>query len=174
MQSNPEGALAIPNIDQTPVPFSNPAELLESIVTALAGHAGSFNDLSPAVRGKPFFDNQDVPYTGTLDPGLLADINADVGRFKASPSALNYLHHYYKPSGDLQIPMLMLSTSRDPVVPGFHQILYRDLVGVSGHSDLLVQREIDRYGHCVFTPEELATAFTDLVLWVEFGIQPAP
>jgi len=173
MQSNPGGALAISKIDQTPVPSSNPAELLESIVTALAGHAGSFNDLVPAVRGKPYFDNQGVHYTGALPAPLLSAINANVGRFKASPSALNYLDHYYTPSGDLQVPMVMLSTSRDPVVPGFHQISYRDLVAVSGHSNLLVQREIPRYGHCVFTPTELATAFTDLVLWVEFGIKPA-
>ena len=92
----------------------------------------------------------------------------------AAPSALNYLNQYYKPSGALQIPMLMLSTSRDPVVPGFNQISYRNVVAAAGHSDLLVQREINRYGHCVFTPEELGTAFTDLVGWVEFGVKPAP
>jgi len=89
-------------------------------------------------------------------------------------SALNYLNQYYAPSGALQIPMLMVSTWRDPVVPGFHQISHRNFVAASGHSDLLVQRTVNRYGHCVFTPAELGTAFTDLVRWVEFGIKPAP
>jgi len=74
----------------------------------------------------------------------------------------------------LHIPMVMLSTSRDPVVPGFHQTAYRNAVAASGRSDLLVQRSITRYGHCVFTPAEIAKAFTDLVGWVEFGIKPAP
>ena len=175
MQSNPTGAFAIAAIDQTPVPFADPPELLQSITTALAGNATSYSDLVPELHGKPYFDNQNVSYTsGALPPPLLAAINANVGRFDAAPSALNYLNQYYKPSGALQIPMLMLSTSRDPVVPGFNQISYRNVVAAAGHSDLLVQREINRYGHCVFTPEELGTAFTDLVGWVEFGVKPAP
>ncbi len=70
--------------------------------------------------------------------------------------------------------MLMLSTSLDPVVPGLHQTLYSELVAAAGNSHLLVQRTVDRYGHCVFTPTEIATAFTDLVTWVEFGIKPTP
>ena len=121
-----------------------------------------------------YFDNRDVQYTGALPPALLAGINATVERFDASPAALNYLEHNYQPSGALQVPMLMLSTALDPVLPGLHQTLYRDLVAASGDSPLLVQRTIDRYGHCVFTPTEIATAFTDLVTWVEFGIKPTP
>ena len=70
--------------------------------------------------------------------------------------------------------MLMLSTALDPVLPGLHQILYRELVAASGDSPLLVQRTINRYGHCAFTPAEIATAFTDLVTWVEFGLKPTP
>jgi hypothetical protein len=126
------------------------------------------------LHGKRYFDNRGVQYTGALPAQLLAIINATVGRFDASPSALNYLNHYYEPSGALQIPMLMLSTSLDPVAPGFHQALYRDLVAASGASALLVQRTINRYGHCVFDPAEIATALADLVGWVEFGIKPVP
>ncbi len=175
MQSNPGGAFAIASIDQTPAPFASGAELVESIVTALAGNAGSYNDLVPELHGKPYFGNRNVQYTsGVLPAPLLAAINANVGRFNASPSALNYMNHYYEPSGDLQIPMVMLSTSRDPVAPGFNQMSYLNLVTASGQSNLLVQRSINRYGHCVFTPAEIGTAFTDLVGWVEFGIKPAP
>ena len=94
------------------------------------------------------------------------------------PSALNYMNQYYRPSGNLQIPMLMLSISRDPVALGFHQIAYRNVVTAAGHTDLLVQRTVNGanngYGHCTFTPAELATAFSDLVGWVEFGVKPAP
>jgi pimeloyl-ACP methyl ester carboxylesterase len=172
---DPSGAAKIAVIDQTPVPFSNPAELVQSITTALAGNASSYNDLSPELHGKPYFDNRSVQYTSPfLPPLLLAAINADVGRFSAVPSALSYLDHYYEPSGNLQIPMLMISNSLDPTAPGFNQTSYHDVVAAAGHSDLLVQRQINRYGHCNFTPTELATAFSDLVVWVEFGIKPAP
>jgi hypothetical protein len=70
--------------------------------------------------------------------------------------------------------MLTLETSRDPVVPGFHKVSYQNAVTAAGASDFLVQREIERYGHLTFTAGELAQAFNDLVLWVEFGVKPTP
>jgi pimeloyl-ACP methyl ester carboxylesterase len=175
MQGNPSGAFAIASIDQTPVPYSNGPELLESIATALGGNAGPYSDRLPdQLHGKPYFDNRNVQYTGALPAPVLAAINANVGRFDAAPSVLNYMAQYYQPSGNLQIPMVMLSTSRDPIAPGFHQTAYLNLVTAAGHSDLLVQRSINRYGHCNFTPVELGTAFGDLVGWVEYGITPMP
>jgi len=179
MTSNPTGAFEIAAIDQTPVPFANPPELLQSIATALGGNASSYSDFVPDFPAKPYFDNRNVTYTSAVLPApLLAAINANVGRFDAAPSALNYMNQYYKPTGNLQVPMLMLSTLRDPIAPGFHQISYRNTVTAAGHSDLLVQRSVsgtnNGYGHCTFTPQELATAFSDLVGWVEFGIKPVP
>jgi pimeloyl-ACP methyl ester carboxylesterase len=169
------GALTIAGIDQTPIPFSSGPQLAESLITALVGHANSFTDLVSKLPRSAYFDNQDVTYSSAVAPPLLlASINATVGRFAASPAASNYLDHYYQPSGALQIPMLMLSTSLDPVVPGVHQTSYAGLVAASGQSDLLVQRTINRYGHCVFTPDEIGTAFADLVAWVQFGVKPTP
>jgi pimeloyl-ACP methyl ester carboxylesterase len=174
MQTDPTGALAMAQIDQIPIPFETPEELVESILTALAYYAMEFTDLNNRTHGQGFFDNSDTQYTGALPPELLQVINAGVERFAASPSALNYLEHFYNPSGVLRIPMLTLATSHDPVIPGFHQISYRDAVAAAGASEFLVQREIERYGHLTFTPEELAQAFNDLVLWVELGVKPSP
>lgn len=174
MQNNPAAAFAIGAIEQTPVPFASPEELVQSIATALAWHALSFEDLAARTHGHSTFDNHDTRYTGDLPPALLAAINAGVARFEASPSASAYLDQYYEPSGELLIPMLSLSTSRDPVVPALHQLAYRNAVGSVGNTELMVERIIDRYGHCTFTPGELASAFEDLVLWVELGITPQP
>jgi len=33
---------------------------------------------------------------------------------------------------------------------------------------------VPTYGHADFTPTELVTAFSDLVLWVRYGIKPTP
>jgi pimeloyl-ACP methyl ester carboxylesterase len=173
MQTDPAGAFAIGMIEQTPVPFASANELMQSIATALAWHAMAFEDLLHRIHGHSAFDNHDTQYSGTLPLELLAAINASVARFDGSADALAYLDHYYEPSGELQIPMLLLSTSRDPVVPGFHQAAYRDAVAAAGNAELLVERTIDRYGHCSFTPEELASAFEALALWVEPGIKPA-
>jgi hypothetical protein len=174
MSANPAGAFAIAAIDQTPVPFASLPELIESIATALVSHAALFNDVSSRTHGHPFFDNEHTIYTGALPAPALAAVNAGVDRFAGSPSAANYLDHNYTPSGDLTIPMLMLSTSRDPVAPGFNQTSYQQAVDEEGDPALLVQREIDRYGHCNFLPSELVSAFGALVAWVELGIVPTP
>jgi hypothetical protein len=172
---NPAGALTIASITQTPTPFSNPAQLVQSITTALAGNAAAANDLVPKLPSSLYFDNADVTYSSpVLPPAVLAGINAGVDRFSASQSALNYLEHHYQPTGDLRIPMVMLSTSLDPVVPGFHRLAYLNLVNDAGNGERLVQRTISRYGHCEFTPTEIATAFFDLVGWVESGVKPLP
>jgi pimeloyl-ACP methyl ester carboxylesterase len=174
MEADPTGALMMAQIDQIPMPFATPDELVESILTALAYYAIEFTDLNYRTHRQGFFDNIDTQYTGALPPEQLQAINVGVERLAASPSALAYLEHFYNPSGALRIPTLTLATSRDPVVPGFHQIAYRDAVATAGASAFLVQREINRYGHLTFTPGELARAFNDLVLWVEFGIRPTP
>jgi pimeloyl-ACP methyl ester carboxylesterase len=174
MTANPLPAVYIAALDQTPAPYADGAELVESIVTALVSHAGNFTD-NLLTKGKPYFDNRATIYSSAVLPASLLDgINAGIQRFSASPAALASLDHNYTPSGDLQIPMLMLSNVRDPVVPGFHQASYLAAVTAAGASNLLVQRQVNVYGHCVFTPEEIGTAFTDLVLWVQFGIKPNP
>ncbi len=176
MMANPDGAIAIASIAQTPVPFANAAELVQSIATALAGAAG-YPDVLRLTHGQTVFDNLATQYTGALPPEKLQLINATVQRYAASPAGLNYVEHNYTPSGDLRIPALTLSTLRDPVVPGFHRSAYGGAVAAAGGADWLVQRSVlgsgNGYGHCTFTPGELATAFFDLVLWAEFGVKPA-
>ncbi len=174
MTANPGPALTLAAIDQTPVPFALPAELGESIAEALLGNAGDLLD-EVLTKGRPYFDNETTVYSSaSLPPAVMQAINAAVGRFDASPSALAALEHNYEPSGDLRIPMLMLSDARDPVVPGFNQASYLAAVTAQGAADLLVQRQVPAYGHCVFTPQELGAAISDVVTWGEYGIKPAP
>ena len=174
MVGDPSGAFAIGAISQTPVPFANPTELGVSILTALRLHAELFNDIPDRTHQHAFFDNRQTLYTGALPAVTLQTINAFIQRFDASPSALEYLEHYYNPSGNLHVPMLMLSDSRDPETPRFNQESYESAVAAKGASGLLVNRVVDRYGHCDFTIGELGQALADLVLWAQFGIKPAP
>jgi hypothetical protein len=177
MTGNAAGAAAIASIAQTPVPFASDAELIESIATALGAAAGN-PDVLRLTHGQPFFDNVATEYTGALDAATLLWINASVQRHAASPSGLNYIEHNYTPTGALPIPAITLSTFRDPVAPGFHRDMYGTAVAAAGNSQWLVQRSVlgtgNGYGHCTFTPLELATAFFDLTLWVEYGVKPVP
>lgn len=145
MTANPGGAFAIASIAQTPVPFASPAELLESIATALGGAAG-YPEVLALTHGHSYFDNTATQYTGALPAPTLAYINANVQRFTGTPDAQNSLEHNYTPSGDLRIPALTLSTFRDPVIPGFHRTIYGQEVAAMGDGDRLVQREVPGYG----------------------------
>jgi pimeloyl-ACP methyl ester carboxylesterase len=174
MSIKPEPAGALSAIDQTPVPFASPAELSESIATALLGNAGDLLD-RVVTRGKPYFDNESTVYSSaSLPQDELDAINAAVGRFEASPSALASFEQNYEPSGDLRIPMLMLSDERDPTVPGFNQSSYLAAVTAKGAEAFLVQQEVPGYGHCAFTPDQIGTALNELILWGEHGIKPTP
>jgi pimeloyl-ACP methyl ester carboxylesterase len=177
MTGDPTGATAIARVAQTPVPFANGQELFQSIATALAG-AANLEDILRFTHGQPVFDNQDTVYAGALSPATLQFINANVQRYPASPAGLHYVEHNYTPSGELRIPALTLSTFRDPFVPGFHRAIYGAAVAATGGADWLVQRSVpgtaNGYGHCTFTPQELATAFADLVTWAELGLKPVP
>lgn len=172
MTGDPAGAGLLASVEQTPAPYTTPEELAQSIVTALASHAASFREFLPDLHYQPYFDNTSTVYSGALPPGVIPFLNASISRFSASPSALNYMSKHYEPTGRIDVPMLMLSNANDPVVPGFHQAIYDQLATNAGSGDLLVQRTVDRYGHCLFTPNELASAIFDLIAWVEFGVMP--
>jgi pimeloyl-ACP methyl ester carboxylesterase len=178
MTTDPTGALAIASIDQSPVPFANVPELFESIVTSLAATGGGYAEALELTNGQLGFDNSATQYTGALSASDLEWINANIQRFSGFPSALNFVDRNYTPTGYLTVPTLMISTHRDPVVPAFHTVLYASAVAATGNSDWLVQRSVPGtaggYGHCNFTPQELSTAFVDLILWDQYGIKPTP
>ena len=48
----------------------------------------------------------------------------------------------------------------DPDVPVQHEALYGELVAGTGSSAFLNQLSVPTYGHCNFTVEEVAAAFT--------------
>ena len=143
------------------LPFASPQELIAAALNALGFNLRFTNDLLARMHGHSFFDNMSTVYPPAVD--------ALAQRHTATPDALNYLRHYYTPDGSLTAPMITLHTTRDPVVPLFHESLYAAIAP----ADLLVQRTVDRFGHCAFTPQEMLTAFDDLVRWVEEGTRPA-
>jgi pimeloyl-ACP methyl ester carboxylesterase len=180
IQASPYCAFAITQIDQTPVPFTTPNQLVESFVRIIGFNYRGFADVSGRTHQHTPFDNWDTVYTGALPQPFLDAANASVGRYQRTPDATAYLSHYFEPTGDLEIPVLTLHTRWDPVVPIFHEDIYQQAVAAAGKSDLLVQRTVMQYGHCQFADEDAASvaialqAFEDLVNWVENGVTPTP
>jgi len=156
-----EGAFAISQI--LGIPFRSGEELVGAIVQGLVFQAIELQDLLARTGGKSFFDNSKTVYSGPLPPELLADLNARVARYDSPPDVDVFFDRYYKPTGELEIPMLALHSNFDPVVPVFHEKVYAELVQAHGNPALLVQRFNDRPEHVGFLPDEIMSAFLEVV-----------
>jgi hypothetical protein len=122
--------------------------------------------------------NSDVEYH--FDDELLLTFdeiafNETIQRITADPQGrrIDGIANVPPTTGNLRIPMLTLHTLGDLFVPFHMEQEYARRVAAHAGSHLLVQRATRDFGHCSFTPIEFVTAFTDLVGWVESGVQPA-
>lgn len=110
--------------------------------------------------------NLDTAYT----PNSPVDLNALVERVApADPEARESKKLTAAPRilGRPLVPVLSLHDLGDMFVPFSMEQVYAERVAARGRSELLVQRAVRAAGHCEFSPVEAATAWGDLVEWVE-------
>lgn len=72
----------------------------------------------------------------------------DVERLASRPDARKYLEHWYQATGKLRIPVVILHTERDPIVPVTHALKYQEFAAASGSSAFLQVDVIPYFGHC--------------------------
>jgi predicted esterase len=173
---NPNGLGAIALIKQTPLAGNDGFELATSLLYALGYDVRGIGDFLGRTHGHNMFDNSTTVYDeaapGLLGPQVLGFVNATAGRFQATPDALKYLDQYYVPDGRFKAPIITLHTTRDPLVPFFHEASFAGITAKAGTSDKVVQRSVDRFGHCAFTTDEMLGAFQSLTDWVTTGQRP--
>jgi len=168
--ARPEGVGIIQELARRPLPGRDTSELITSLLSVLVFAMQGGSDLLNHTHGHTYFDNADHRYTSArLPASIVEDVNARVARHRATPDAKAYLAHYGEPSGDFAIPVLSLHTTRDPVVPVFHE----DLFANAAAGPWLLQRRVERYGHCTFDIGELMTQFETVVGWSAGGVKPA-
>jgi pimeloyl-ACP methyl ester carboxylesterase len=102
---------------------------------------------------------------------LRSDLNtltetADVPLIEASVGSM--LGHS-QPDGILQMPVLSMHTTYDPLVPAEHEEEYADDVLSQGNRPLFRQAFVDRGGHCNFSSAELIAGIQVLEKSVETG-----
>ncbi len=137
-----------------------------SVAGFIVIHASNLIDLT---NGHMPYDNTETVYSGSANDVAL---NEGVERYVSDPSAVNYLDHYYTPTGDLRIPVISLHATRDPIVPIFHETMYAKAVDDAGASQYLLQRTFNIFGHGTLKDADVAAAFFTLVEWVRSGIRP--
>lgn len=141
---------------------------LQTLGDVIAFNYYELGELQRRTHGQPF-DNTDFIYTGTHDDRALND---GVRRYRADAGAAAYVARWYTPSGKLTRPLLALHDVGDPLVPASGAYDYARAARRTGHADNFVQQYVGKDGHCVFTPEEVARAFDELVAWTRGGARP--
>ena len=157
------------------LPAIGAAEMVQGGMAVIGMNVTQGPNLLDVTNGHMFYDNSRTWYTGSDDDVAL---NAGIARYVSDPSAINYLEHYYRPSGALRVPLLTLSTARDPISPKFHEARYKEAAVQAGAESYLLQLEVDAFGHCGLPtfayPDFRAVtgAFSTLVAWVSTGVKP--
>lgn len=116
------------------------------------------NDAKAKLGGQPF-DNMTYVYQGSNDDAAL---NAAVQRFAADAVAVSTLERDYNPTGALTVPLVMMHTTGDALVPYWQMPLYRALTIKADNIALHYPMDVDRFGHCSFETSEVLAAFAQL------------
>jgi len=139
-----------------------------NLVSVIAFNTFEVKEMQQRTRGNPF-DNAELIYVGSGDDAALND---GVKRYRGDAQAREYVAKWYTPSGKLTRPFIELHDTGDPLVPASDPFEYAMAAQRAGHGDNFVQKYVNREGHCVFTPAEIAQAFDELIDWTRTGKRP--
>jgi hypothetical protein len=154
LAARPDKALELMRTSHAAFDPATPATIVNTTIELLTYNIVATNDAIARLGGNPF-GNLTRWYFGSKNDLRL---NLQIDRFKTAPAARRALRPY-ETTGDLQIPMVSLHTVADDVVPAWHELLYLARVEPVPPRGKFLPFPINRYGHCNFTPGEIAGAF---------------
>ncbi len=160
--SEPGATEQLLRVTRAPIDPSNSATISETVLGLLWYSVFATNDGIDKLHGQPF-DNTPRFYFGSANDWLL---NQKVQRFDADQAALDEIKAHYQAFGRLKVPLVTLHTTGDPIVPYWHEPLYRVKVWSSGSALMYSNIPIVRYGHCNFKAGEVLAGFALMVLKV--------
>jgi len=149
----PGRAAELIRVSRAAVDPADPTTVARTVISMLTYNVLGANDAAAKLGGNPF-GNRFRLYFGSSNDFRL---NLQVRRFTASPVARAALDGY-ETNGNLRIPLVTLHTTADEVIPFWHELLYLPKVDLSDRGRFFPIPAV-RYGHCNFTPTEVATAF---------------
>jgi len=158
----PDRTMELLHVAKAPFDPDDPETIGKTVVGLLWYNVFATNDLNARVGGNPF-DNHDRHYFGSENDAYL---NKNVQRITADPQAVEAVNQKFQTSGMPGVPLIAMHTAGDPIVPYWHERLYRSKVLEYGNILYYHNIPVMRYGHCNFTEEEVLQAFNALVLQV--------
>ncbi|MGP6158094.1 MAG: hypothetical protein ACLPYS_11435 [Vulcanimicrobiaceae bacterium] len=90
-------------------------------------------------------------------------------RVVAAPGALHYLRNAADLSGKVAVPVLMLHTDGDQLVPAANERAYLETIMHAGRAELVRATFVHRAGHCTFTNGETLAALQVLEVRLNTG-----
>jgi pimeloyl-ACP methyl ester carboxylesterase len=136
------------------LPGSDTNVVVETVLRLLAYNILFTNDAQQTLGGQPYDNVANTDYPRQIN-GL------DVPEFQADQPALSHLQAMYQTSGRLKSPLVTLYNRFDPIVPSWHETLYRQKVQAAGASEFLVAQipSENPFGHCNFSLNDVLGAF---------------
>jgi len=166
LAANSAAARDLIAVTNAPVAGQDLRSIAETTIGILWYNVFGSADAQQRLGGQPF-ENSTRVYAGSSDDAAL---NAGVARFQADPATLAALARF-ETSGQLQVPVVTMHTTGDPIVPFSQAGLYQDKVSQAGAGAFLTHVTVDRHGHCTFQAPEVLGAFT--TLWQKVNQRPA-
>jgi pimeloyl-ACP methyl ester carboxylesterase len=158
LQNDPLAALELLLVAGAP---HDPQDLLSvgsTVIGALSYDVFALTDAKARLGGQPY-DNAGRIYSGSSDD---VGLNAGVARVTADAAARAGLATF-ETTGASSIPVGLIHTTGDPIVPSVQSELYDAKAAAQSHPGLVELTTVDRYGHCSFTQSELLDAFASVV-----------
>jgi pimeloyl-ACP methyl ester carboxylesterase len=166
IHQQPATTLKLLHTALAPYDLNDLATIDQTVISVLWYDVFTTRDAVRKLGGQPF-DNRTRVYFGTGN--FLEDLrlNAKVSRFTASPVATATIKTYYETSGNLQKPLVIGHTTKDPIQLFWHLPLYQAKTVLKGTSALFTGIPVPRYGHCTFTEAEIIAGFAALLQKVQ-------
>ncbi len=158
--ANPSAASQLIRASKAAIGPGDPSSVTSTILHVMWYNVFGNNDAVAKLGGNPY-DNQGRWYSGSDDD---LSLNRSVARFRADRAVLAHVDHY-QTSGRLTIPLVTMHTTRDEIIPFWHEILYAGKVHTSGHGRW-TPIPVERYGHSNFRTNEAILGLGVLILQV--------
>jgi hypothetical protein len=167
VRANPSATAQLLSV--TGAPGSTQDEIESTVTGVLWYNIFGTNDAISRLGGQPF-DNKTRLYHGS-DNDLR--LNLGVRRAAADPAALAEIARNYQTSGKLSNPLITIHTLGDPIIPYWHEPLYKVKVAAAGAGKQHINLPFNAYGHCSFTADQVLLGFGLMVFKDSGALLPA-
>lgn len=161
--SNPHATEQLLKVTRAAVDPTDVTTIEETVLDLLWYNVFATNNATERIGGMPYANDRRWYFGSDNDLKL----NLEVSRFMADPVAIEAMRARYETSGRLGGPLVTAHTTGDPLVPYWHEPVYRWKVFLGSsslrHTNLPI---VGRYGHCSFNLSEVLAGFAILVLKV--------